>query len=209
VVLFLKGLFRFFRRRDKQLDAEYMVFGIGNIGRRYHGTRHNVGFAAVNQCIGRCSGVRKVRTKNAEVLVGIWAGKKIAFVKPLTFVNRCGPVFSASASACRVPLGSCIVVVDDYNLPLGTMRFRRDGSDGGHKGLKSIIQAVGESFPRLRIGIGPRPHGVNTIEFVLGRFSETEKHSISLVLDKAADGIAVFATGDFEKAASAFNRPIP
>jgi peptidyl-tRNA hydrolase, PTH1 family len=207
VALFFKDFFRFFRRRGEPLDAEYIVFGIGNTGSGYENTRHNVGFMVVDRCLARCRSLKKNKVDNAEVAAGEFSGAKVAFVKPTTFVNRCGPAFKSSATALRVPLGSCMAVVDDYNLPLGSIRFRAGGSDGGHNGLKSIIESVGREFPRLRIGIGPLPKETRPVDFVLGVFSPEEVQALVPVIDKAVEGIAVFLKEGLEKAMMSFNGP--
>ena len=212
MALFFKELFRFFRDRGKpqtatpaQFGAEYLVFGIGNTGSTYANTRHNVGFMVVDRCHSRCRDIRKSATGHADIAAGDFSGKKVAFVKPITFVNRCGRAFKSSVEAFGVPLGSCLVVVDDYNLSLGSMRFRSGGSDGGHNGLKSIIEAVGLEFPRLRIGIGPLPQGTSPVDFVLGTFTREDEQVLSPVLDRVVEGIAVFLNEGIEKAMMSFN----
>jgi peptidyl-tRNA hydrolase, PTH1 family len=214
VALFFKEFFRFFRDRGKpqtatsaQFCAEYLVFGIGNTGSTYANTRHNVGFMVVDRCLSRCRVLRKSTADHADIAAGDFSGKKVAFVKPTTFVNRSGTAFKSSMAAFCLPLGSCLVVVDDYNLPLGTMRFRPQGSDGGHNGLKSIIEAAGTEFPRLRIGIGPLPQGVSPVDFVLGTFTREDEKVLSVVLDRVVDGIAVFLNEGIERAMTSFNGP--
>jgi PTH1 family peptidyl-tRNA hydrolase len=216
VALFLKAFFGFFRGCGKpqtatsaQSGTEYFVFGIGNTGSAYAHTRHNVGFMVVDRCLSQCHGCGKNAADHADIAAGDFSGKKVAFVKPTTFVNRCGTAFKSSVAAIGLPLGSCLVVVDDYNLPLGTMRFRAGGSDGGHNGMKSIIEAVGTGFPRLRIGIGPLPQGVSAVDFVLGAFSREEEQVLSPVLDRVVEGIKVFMTGGIEKAMTSYNGPQP
>ena len=213
---FFRELYRFFRWRGKPQSSaqapsgvEYIVFGIGNVGRRYSRTRHNIGFRVVDRCLSHSRELTKDLTAaaGAYVVAGEFSGKKVAFVKPTTFVNQCGAAFQSGATAFGLPLGSCLVVVDDYNLPLGAMRFRAGGSDGGHNGLKSIIEAVGRDFPRLRIGIGPLPPGTNPVDFVLGSFSSEEETVLARVMDRAVDGIASALNNGIEKAMSVYNRP--
>jgi PTH1 family peptidyl-tRNA hydrolase len=216
-VAVFKDIFSFFRRRCRRpqpstlspalLDTGYIVFGIGNTGSKYANTRHNVGFAVADQCLGRCEDVRRNTTESAAIATGRFAGHNVAFVKPITFVNRCGTALKASFEELGVPLGSCLVIVDDYNLPLGTLRFRKEGSDGGHNGLKSIINAVGREFPRLRVGIGPLSKDMSPVDFVLGAFTREEGEILSPTIDKAVEGIAVFLNDGIDKAMSAFNGP--
>jgi PTH1 family peptidyl-tRNA hydrolase len=214
-VAFLKHIFGFFLgRREPQaagavpFGAEYIIFGIGNEGNEYFNTRHNVGFMVVDRCLRQCDMVRGNATGYGSVATGKVAGKNVAFIKPNTFVNRCGTAFKSSMEEFGVPLGSCLVVVDDYNLPLGTLRFRKEGSDGGHNGLKSIIDAVGTGFSRLRIGVGPLPKGINPVVFVLGAFTGEEEKVLSKVIDKAVEGVAEFLRVGIEKAMLGFNGPV-
>jgi PTH1 family peptidyl-tRNA hydrolase len=214
VAQFFSQVFRFFRKHEKPesaqypFGAEFLVFGIGNAGIKYAETRHNIGFMVVDRCISLGRSIRKNSAAyGAEIATGELSGKKVVFVKPTTFVNQCGPALKSSMETFGVALGSCLVVVDDYNLPLGTMRFRAGGSDGGHNGLKSIVQAVGREFPRLRIGIGPVPEGLNQVDFVLGKFSTRDKAILAPVIDNAARGIEAFVIGGIEKTMSVFNRP--
>jgi PTH1 family peptidyl-tRNA hydrolase len=183
------------------------VFGIGNTGSAYANTRHNVGFMVVDRCLSRCRDTREIAAGHADSAAGDFSGKKVAFVKPTTFVNRCGQAFKSSLEAFCVPLGSCLVIVDDYNLPLGTVRFRAGGSAGGHNGLKSIIENVGGEFPRLRIGVGPLPEGTSPVDFVLGKFTREDEKVLVPVLDKVVEGVSVFLNEGIEKAMTSFNGP--
>jgi PTH1 family peptidyl-tRNA hydrolase len=149
--------------------------------------------------------VSKYRIGPGNVAVGRRDGLKCAFVKPMTYVNRCGESLQAIVEKTRCPLESCLVIVDDYHLPLGMLRFRRSGSDGGHNGLKSIIEHVGTGFPRLRIGIGPIPGSIGAIEFVLGKFEEKESESLKNALQKVEKAMMVFALQGIDKAMNAFN----
>ena len=105
----------------------------------------------------------------------------------------------------QCPLASCLVVVDDYHLPLGTLRLRRSGSDGGHNGLKSIIQAVGPGFPRLRIGIGPLPGSMDPIDFVLGKFESAESALLDESLNRSAEAMKMFMLRGIDAAMGVFN----
>ena len=214
MALSLKEFFRFFRDHVKPQKAtsspggaQFLLFGIGNTGPTYANTRHNVGFMVVDRCLSRCRDVLKSAAGQADLFTGDFSGKKVAFVKPTTFVNRCGTAFKSSVEEFGLPLGSCLVVVDDYSLPFGTLRFRPRGSDGGHNGLKSIIGCVGNEFPRVRIGIGPLPQGAGPVDFVLGQFTREDEQVLFPVLDRVVEGISVFLNDGIEKAMSAFNGP--
>jgi len=204
---FLSEIFAVFRKQIPIANAEYIVFGIGNVGSKYENTRHNIGFMVADHCLARVTQMQKSTVPFAQCTVGLFAGKYVAFVKPTTFVNKSGDAVGAALKVFGLHCDRCLVVVDDYNIPLGTMRFRRGGSDGGHNGLKSIIGEVGQDFPRLRIGIGPRPRDTNTIDFVLGTFTEQEEKSVARMFGKAALGIEMFMSGAVEKATAVFNSP--
>jgi PTH1 family peptidyl-tRNA hydrolase len=184
-----------------------IFFGIGNPGPQYIDTRHNVGFMAIDRLARSLKTSAKFPLSAAgDVEAGLLEDLRCALVKPLTYVNRSGEALRSVVEKTQCPLNSCLVVVDDYHLPLGTIRLRRAGSDGGHNGLKSIIGAVGRDFPRLRIGIGPVPGSVGAIEFVLGKFEEKESPLLEDSLTRSVEAMKVFAAGGIDAAMSAFNK---
>jgi peptidyl-tRNA hydrolase, PTH1 family len=186
-------------------SAGLLVFGIGNPGFRFANTRHNVGFRVIDRLAGALGGKKRGRTDGAAVSFAPCAGKTVALVKPMTYVNRCGGAFRTLSETYALPLDSCLVVVDDYNLPLGTLRIRKAGSDGGHNGLASIIAAVGEGFPRLRVGIGPLPEGGDAVAFVLGKFTKEERRVVDGVIETAAEAVRVFCADGIDKTMSLYN----
>ncbi len=204
---FLSNIFAVFRRQTQKTNADYVIVGIGNVGSKYENTRHNIGFMVADQCLANATNIQKVAIPSAQCAVGFFSGKNVAFVKPTTFVNKSGDAVAAALKTLGLPVGRCLIVVDDYNLSLGSMRFRQGGSDGGHNGLKSIIEAIGQDFPRLRIGIGPRPKDMSTIDFVLGKFTEQEEKIVLNVSKKALNGIEIFVNNTVEKATAVFNSP--
>jgi len=197
--------FNLFGQKKKPV-ADALILGIGNIGGQYSNTRHNIGFEIVDSLQSHYGKTAWQKYRDALVCVVDIAGKNVVLVKPITFVNRSGTALASCLSAYSVPVNLGLVVVDDYNLPLGTTRFRQNGSDGGHNGLKSIIATVGQDFPRLRIGIGPKPAGINTIDFVLGRFTNEEEKTLAATIDAAVAGIEVFIAQGIDKAASIANK---
>jgi peptidyl-tRNA hydrolase, PTH1 family len=185
--------------------VDRMFFGIGNPGPRYKNTRHNVGFAALDRVSSALNSLTKCRFDGSRVVLGRRDGLKCALVKPTTYVNRFGEALRAIIEKTRCPLDACLVVVDDYHLPLGTIRLRRGGSDGGHNGLKSIIENVGKDFPRLRIGVGPMPQSVRAMEFVLGKFTMQETGTLNAALQKAEEAMSAFALQGIDSAMNLFN----
>ncbi len=196
----------FFGRKGKIAPAEKFFFGIGNPGKRYRNTRHNAGFAALDRFSQSVDIVSDYRTDTWEATFCKVEHVSFALIKPTTYVNSCGKALADCIGLTGCPLSSCLVVVDDYHLPIGTLRMRRKGSDGGHNGLKSIIDHVGEGFPRLRIGIGPVPAGMDSVRFVLGDFDDSEQRILEKTLAKARDAMMMFAVGGVDAAMNAYNK---
>lgn len=183
-----------------------LLVGLGNPGREYAGTRHNVGWMILDR-LAASAGARFVLEKKwrAEVarVQGLW------LVKPQTFMNLSGEAVGAVASFYRIAPAECLAVYDDKDLPFGVLRLREDGSAGGHNGMKSLISHLGTaSFPRLRFGIGaPRAGGPDTVGHVLGGFNEAERVLLEKRLDRAVEALNYAARLGFPKAMNLFNRP--
>ncbi|MHC4971435.1 MAG: aminoacyl-tRNA hydrolase [Planctomycetota bacterium] len=186
----------------------HVVFGIGNPGPEYEQTRHNLGFAVVEHLARAASRtLRRFRDLPAAG-TGVWVGAEpVLLVEPLTYVNRCGPVLEAICRLERVPLERVLIVVDDLALPLGRLRLRKRGSDGGHNGLRSIVAALGtEEVPRLRLGVGPRPGGVGQSDYVLAPFPPRDRGRVARVVAHAALTAVVWAREGAEAAMAQANR---
>jgi PTH1 family peptidyl-tRNA hydrolase len=198
-----------FRRGTPPGNADVLFFGLGNRGSRYALSRHNIGFRIADALAERVENSTKNWGCFAEAVylrgTLFEPGKKVAVVKPHTFMNRSGDAVANYLALCRCPASNALVLVDDYNLPLGTLRARRNGSDGGHNGLKSIIGRIGGNFPRLRVGIGPAPHGEAAMDFVLGFFTEAEEQVIKTVLPRAVDACMLFAKDGIDAVMNNFN----
>ena len=172
------------------MDSLRIIVGLGNPGREYAATRHNAGFLAVEQ-LARRVGASWKGDRKFESEVARWSGSKhgdVLLCKPQTFMNASGEAVGALAKFYRVTPESCLVVVDDADLPLGEVRMRPHGGTGGHHGLESIEQHLGSrEYARLRVGIGRQAGAREITGFVLGRFSSTEAGLLDKVLTKAAD----------------------
>ena len=158
-----------------------VVVGLGNPGKAYERTRHNVGFEVVDEMAGRLgvSFRRGWLTKLLQAKVRL-AGEEVLLVKPQTFMNLSGSAVASLVRRRQMEPGDLIVVLDDVELPLGQIRIRKKGGAGGHKGLQSVIQSIGtEEFVRVRLGIGPRPAGEELVEHVLTRFRHRMERSQS------------------------------
>ncbi|MFP3937564.1 MAG: aminoacyl-tRNA hydrolase [Phycisphaerae bacterium] len=170
-----------------------IVVGLGNPGRRYRDTRHNVGFMVVRRLAERsgCGRPKKAfngRLYDARFATGGDRVRKAWLFEPLTYVNCCGDAIRTLAEFHRIPPGDVLVIVDDMALPTGRLRARAKGSAGGHNGLDDILRAFGgQDLPRLRVGIGSPPPQMDPRDYVLGKFSPEEAKLIDQAVEQAAD----------------------
>ncbi|MBI4339913.1 MAG: aminoacyl-tRNA hydrolase [Chloroflexi bacterium] len=183
-----------------------IVIGLGNPGKEYAGTRHNVGFS----CIDGLARLHRValnqRRAHAVYGEGSIEGQPVVLAKPRTYVNRSGLAARYLLDRYRQPPSSLLVVYDDMDLPLGEIRLRPQGSAGGHNGLKSIIAELGtQEFPRLRIGIGHPPES-DAVDHVLGAFSAQERAVARKTLDVAMEAVAWVAARGLDAAMNRFNQ---
>ena len=169
------------------------MVGIGNPGRQYEGTRHNAGFIVVDRLSARHEiDLRTSRLYGAETGRGFCGGIRVALAKPISYVNRSGPVVAKLARDLEASVEDILVVCDDFALPIGSIRLRTKGSAGGHNGLRSVIGTLGtQDVPRLRLGIGA-VRGEDAADFVLARFNREEKKAMDEVYDRAADCVELW-----------------
>jgi PTH1 family peptidyl-tRNA hydrolase len=202
---------RFFRRRSANSSlithhSPRLIVGLGNPGKDYEGTRHNVGYMAIDILAKRHHIFVKARRNRARVGEGTISDEKMILAKPLTFMNLSGEAVSGLIRRYRLNLEDVIVICDDVNLPVGRLRIRASGSAGGHKGLKSIIHCLGtEDFPRVRIGIGAPDRGM--VDYVLSRFTREERPVIKQAVNRAADAVEAILASGIEQAMNEFNAP--
>jgi PTH1 family peptidyl-tRNA hydrolase len=194
------------------LAALQLIAGLGNIGSKYEGTRHNVGLDVVR----RVAQLLKARPlPSHEYFESVEAdtpgeddkSHRIVLAIPTTHMNRSGLAIRELLEQQSITPNKMLVVVDDVDLPLGTLRFRADGSDGGHRGLRSIIMQLEiEAFPRLRLGVGRPGENEDTADYVLSRFRPEEADKVERMIALAAEAVIFAATHRFEEAMSQFNR---
>jgi peptidyl-tRNA hydrolase, PTH1 family len=180
-----------------------LVAGLGNPGLEYSSTRHNVGFMVID-CLAGKKGVTISRSAAWGSELGKWGD--ILLIKPLAYMNRSGEVIGRFAHYFKVQSEEILVVVDDAALPLGRLRLRPSGSDGGHNGLKSIILHLGETFMRLRVGIGASSNTDQLIDHVLGEFDRSEKETMKKAIERAAEVIEHVAANGIDSAMNNYNR---
>jgi PTH1 family peptidyl-tRNA hydrolase len=180
-----------------------LVVGLGNPGRRYNGTRHNVGFDVLDLMASRHR--LDWESAPAEALVAKWRAASALVAKPLTFMNLSGQAVGDLLRFYKIDFGDLLVIVDDANLELGRLRARRNGSAGGHNGLKSLIGLLGtEEFARLRIGVGRGD--ARLADHVLAKFEPQEREDVAEAVGRAADAAELFVAEGIEPVMNRFNR---
>jgi PTH1 family peptidyl-tRNA hydrolase len=185
-----------------------LVVGLGNPGSKYQGTRHNIGFDLVDR-LAR-GGSESVFARKFDGLLGEVEidFRRVLLLKPETFMNLSGRSVGAAVRFFKLPIGDILVVCDDLSLPLGKLRLRPGGSDGGQKGLRDISAHLGtDQFPRLRIGIGEN-QDTDATDFVLTRFRLSERPIIDDSLILASQAVAVWVTQGIDAAMNRFNGPV-
>jgi peptidyl-tRNA hydrolase, PTH1 family len=195
-----------------------LVVGLGNPGREFIGTRHNVGWEALDQLARRLGWIGKTEDYNVVarnkldglVVDGIVPNRgseeKVILLKPTTFMNRSGDSVQAAAAFYQIQPADMMIVLDDLALPTGKLRIRKGGSSGGHNGLRDIERALGtEEYPRLRIGIdAPRPP-MPAKAYVLAKFDEVQRQAIQPALDRAAEAIVCWIENGIDTAMNRYN----
>ena len=188
-------------------DAAWLVVCLGNPGDKYENTRHNVGFMVADELAERRKvPVQRLRFKALTNLVTI-SGEKVLLMKPVTYMNLSGEAVGQAAAFYKVPADHVLVISDDTALPVGRLRIRKGGSAGGHNGLKSIIQNLGtDQFPRLRLGVGEKPHpDYDLADWVLGKFAGEDKKAMEAAVQRAADAVECLIQDGPDKAMNRFN----
>lgn len=185
-------------------DKLKLIIGLGNPGRQYSYTRHNVGYDVV-ELLARRYGI-VLATRKCQAMVGEISihDERVLLAKPLTYMNLSGDSVSLLVRRNNIKLDDLLVIYDDLDLPLGRLRIRPSGSAGGHNGMKSIIARLGANdFPRIRLGIGREG---DAVEHVLSRFNKREREQIDFAIDRAADATEAIIINGLENAMNAFNR---
>lgn len=185
-----------------------IIVGLGNPGAEYEGTRHNVGFAVTDELLRRLHMQAKPGRGEYWIGRGRVGETDVVLAKPVTYMNNSGTAVGELLQLTGSPVANLIVITDDFAIPLGTIRIRTRGSDGGHNGLASIILQLGTSeFPRIRCGIGREtlPPGEEKAEFVLSQFVADEKSAVAEMIQQAADAALECITGGIGKAMTKFN----
>lgn len=199
----------------------FLIVGLGNPGKEYTDTRHNVGFRVLDELARRYGLAFGKKERKAVVATGMIHGKKVILAKPQTYMNLSGEAVRALVDFYKVESDHILIISDDIDIPLGTVRVRKSGGAGGQGGMKSIIQHLGtQEFNRLRFGVSRPPGKMQAKDYVLGAFQGDEAILASQVLDRAADAVETWLrdgvelamtrhNGDIDEPKPAKKQPVP
>ncbi len=204
----MSNIFDIFKKIEKERETPsnepitHLVVGLGNPGDKYFYTRHNAGFLAMDYVSQKCNASVNRSKFKALVGEGYIAGKRVLLMKPQTFMNLSGDAVIEAVNFYKIPTENIVVLSDDVNLDVGRMRVRKSGSDGGQKGLRSIIERLGtDNFPRIRFGVGKKPHpDYDMADWVLGNLSEEDKKAMFDCFVLGYQGIERIISGDTDAA---------
>lgn len=183
----------------------HLIVGLGNPGKKYHNTHHNLGFMCID-FLSQSNNIVVNKIKHSSICgEGSISGQKVVLAKPQTYMNLSGESVRDIVQWYKIPQESIIIIYDDVNLELGKIRIREKGSHGGHNGLKSIIYQLNtDIFPRIRIGIG-KPEDVELTDYVLSKVSDPEKEILFNSIKNAGQAVQMIINGDIQKAMAEFN----
>jgi PTH1 family peptidyl-tRNA hydrolase len=201
-------MFKLFHRHQKEQDTEnvFLIVGLGNPGKEYRSSRHNIGFMVIDQLAKDLEiKIRKVQNR-CLVGSGLWEQKRIILAKPQTFMNLSGSTAASLLRFYKLSPEQLIVIHDDVDLPMGTMRLRASGSSGGHRGMDSIIENLhSQDFPRLRIGVGRPPGKMTTASYVLEGFLPSEFDLLEIMVKKSVEAVKAVLLEGVETAMNRYN----
>ncbi|MGL4630301.1 MAG: aminoacyl-tRNA hydrolase [Leadbetterella sp.] len=184
---------------------KYLVVGLGNIGHEYHETRHNVGFMVLDEVAKKAS-LNFTLDRHGYIAEWKVKGHQVYLLKPSTYMNLSGKALAYWMQHLKIPVDQCMILVDDLALPVGKLRLKPKGSSAGHNGLKNIEDVLGNNeYPRLKFGIGSDYPKGRQVDFVLGKFSEDDRATVNLKIEKAINMIQSFCTQGLEACMNFYN----
>ena len=196
-----------FGTNKKSSSLDWIVVFLGNPGDKYENTRHNVGFMTADALGEKLN--KPIQRLKFKALTNVveYGGCRVLLMKPTTYMNLSGEAVREACMFYKLPPERVLVVSDDVSLPVGKIRLRRNGTAGGHNGLRSIIgQLHSDQFPRLKIGVGAKPHpDYDMADWVLGHFSKEDRKAIDAAIDRALDAMECLFTQGIDKAMSRYN----
>lgn len=199
----------FFSKKNKFSSTyDYMVVGLGNPGKEYEKTRHNIGFCAIDILCEELGADCKKSKFKSLVGEGKIGQDRVLIIKPQTFMNLSGEAVLEAMKFYKLTPDKVIVIFDDITLDVGRLRIRAKGSDGGHRGMRNIIQMAGsDAFPRIKLGVGQKPHPeYDTKDWVLSKFSEQDEKVLKESVKSAAEAVKCIITNDISTAMNRFNK---
>ena len=201
------GLFDRFRNQESKGQEFYCIVGLGNPGRQYEETKHNVGFKVIDK-LAEKNDIKVDKLKNkAFVGDGTIRNKRLLLVKPQTYMNLSGESVREIVNFYKIPQERFVVIFDDTSLPCGSVRIREKGSHGGHNGIRNIIDQMGtDQFYRIKVGIGEKPSGWDLADYVLGKFNEDDLPAMDEGMDKAVKGVELMLSRGIAEAANRVNQ---
>ncbi|NLP48322.1 MAG: aminoacyl-tRNA hydrolase [Clostridiales bacterium] len=200
-------MLRFFKRKAPSGPPEYLIVGLGNPGSKYEFTRHNIGFLCLDKLAESLNvKIDRIKFKSLTADVNL-SGRRCILMKPQTYMNESGQAVREAAVFYKIPPQNILIVFDDVSLPFAALRIRRNGTDGGHNGVKSLIYHLkSDSFPRVKVGIGAKPHPqMQLMDWVLSSFSKDELTELKKTAADACHALELIVAGDTEKAMSLYN----
>lgn len=186
----------------------YIIVGLGNPGKDYQNTRHNIGFDVIDT-LADMAGISVIEKKHKAIIgKGVIDGQKVILVKPQTYMNLSGESVREVIDYYKVDEEEELIVIsDDISLDVGMLRVRKKGSAGGHNGLKNIIQHLGhDTFMRIKMGVGEKPKGYDLADYVLGHFTQDERKTMDEAAKSATEAIRMMMAGEVDKAMNMFNK---
>ena len=207
----MTNIFDLFKKIEKKEDSQpitHLIVGLGNPGNEYTYTRHNAGFLAIDYiCLKHGGECQRAKFK---ALTGEWkvGGKRVLLMKPQTFMNHSGEAIIEAANFYKIPPENVIILSDDITLDIGRMRIRKNGSAGGHNGIKDIIEVFGnDDFPRIKIGVGSKPHpDYDLKDWVLGKFSGEDKEAAEKSLELVVKAVNELLSRGIDSAMNKFSK---
>lgn len=188
----------------------FLIVGLGNPGKQYENTRHNVGFDAIDVLVDEYRIPSSGKQHKAMYGKGVIEGQQVILAKPLTYMNLSGEAVRAMVDYYKIdPETELLVIFDDISLAPGNIRIRKKGSAGGHNGIKSIITHLGtQNFQRIKVGVGEKPKNWDLADYVLGAFSKDDRKLVDEALERTAKAAALIVQGEIDEAMNLYNKKL-